>query len=215
MAGLGVLLYGALRAIGAIGYAVEDEQSKRNSEYVNKRGQTVCYGRTGQQYIDGEPTYRWTERDKYGNAHELTIGQKSGRVYHDAYDDKVRAWNAETEKNRNEAIEKNRASYDKFDPRFWKYVKIETSTGKMISCLYKGTNQKTHVKEYRKFYWSEDLFNKHGKISYSMTAEGDMGIPITEKEYIDLCYSGLYGKPANLPSDSKVLNELWGVSYFK
>lgn len=217
MAGLGILLYGLLQAIGAVGYAVDDAQSKRNSVYVNERGQTVCYGRKGQQYINGEPTYTWSEQDKYGNTHNLTIGRNSGKVYHDSYDDKAREWNAETERHKREAVERNKASYDMFDPRFEKYVKIETSTGKRISCLYKGTNPETHKPEYRKFYWSEELFDRYGKYrSYNMTQEGDMGILISKEEYLSLYFSAPCASAsiANLPSDNKVLNKLFGVNCF-
>ena len=215
MAGLGVLLYGALRAIGAIGYAVEDEQSKRNSEYVNKRGQTVCYGRTGQQYIDGEPTYRWTERDKYGNSHELIIGQKSGRVYHDAYDDKVSEWNKEEEKNKRKALEDGCLAYKKFDPRFWKYVAVEIETDKIISCLFRNR----YNGECRKFYLSDEMFQKYGKSAYQKTEHNDYGIVISEDEYNFLTRGAVYGCYSNIPSDMNVYknltSELEDIDYIK
>ena len=214
MSGLGFLLYAGLKAVGHVVTAIDNERSKQSTRKIDGNGNVVSYGRTGQQYINNEKTYNWTEKDKYGNTHNLTIGLNSGRVYRDSYDDKVKEIFEECETKKIWALENNKASYDMFDTRFWDYIKIETSTGKRISCLYKGINPETHKKEYRKFYWDETLFKKYGRQAINKTQDGDMGIVISENDYYNLHYSGIYSKYSALPTDPKVLNKLWGYDCF-
>lgn len=214
MAGLGLLLYGLLHGAAAISINAEDERMKAATKRVNESGQTVCYGRTGQQYINSEATYCYTQKDKYGGIHVLTIGQKSGRVYCDSWDGEIARIKKKIKEERAYAIENKKLAYSVYDPRMKRFMYVETLTGKRISCLYKGINPKTKREEYRKFYWSENLFKRYGRLSYDMTQNNDMGVVISKFEYNNLYISGL-SQISGVPSDPKVLNKLLGTDCFK
>ena len=214
MAGLGILLYGVMQSIGFIGRTAEDIQSKRNTMHINDNGQTVCYGRTGHQYINGEKTYAWMEKDKYGHEHRLIVGIDSGKVYSDSFDEKMKRNEEETKKSYDYAVEHNRlAYYDYTDLRFDTPVVREISTGKIITCLYEGTNSQTCKQEYRKWYLTDECYKEYGQSSYKKTATGDMGIVISKEEYIKLGGS-IEPNVDHLPTDGKVLNILLDVNCF-
>lgn len=78
-------------------------KTKRNTTALDSNGNVTCIGRTGKYYVNGEETYRWTQEDKYGNRHDLTIGVNSGKVYRDNFDDEVKRMSANDEKINNGA----------------------------------------------------------------------------------------------------------------
>ena len=77
MAGLGILLYGAMRAICGIGQAVQNKQMKDYSYKIDEKGRPTWIDRQGNTYINGEkviPTYDYTN-------HKLVYaGKNSGKV---------------------------------------------------------------------------------------------------------------------------------------
>ena len=89
-----------LQGVASVGRAVDDAKTKRNTTALDSNGNVTCIGRTGKYYVNGEETYRWTQEDKYGNRHDLTIGVNSGKVYRDNFDDEVRRMSANDEKNK-------------------------------------------------------------------------------------------------------------------
>lgn len=205
-------ILGAMKAICGIGRTVENEKSKRDTAKLTPEGNVMSIGRTGQVYINGEQTYEWTETDKYGRSHNLTIGCNSGKVYSDSYDRWTQRMIEETERNKEYAINHGRCGYaDLTDTRFEEPVLRELSTGKIITCIYQGSNWQTHEKEWRKWYLTDACYQKYGRQAYNHTEDGDMGIPISKKEYYNLQW---IAKPSNLPSDGKVLNVLFGTNCF-
>ena len=84
-----LLAWLGLKGIATTMDAIEESRSKRNSTFIDKKGNVCSFGRGGEYYINGEQTYRWTEIDKYGYGHDLTIGMHSGKVYRDSFDDKI------------------------------------------------------------------------------------------------------------------------------
>ena len=54
MAGLGILLYGVLRAACGIGQAVENKQMKDYSYKIDEKGRPTWIDRQGNRYINGE-----------------------------------------------------------------------------------------------------------------------------------------------------------------
>ena len=214
MAGLGLLIYGAMQLVGGVGRTVEDVQAKKESFHLDEKGNSVCFGRTGQQYINGEETYNRTITDQYGNSHFQLVGRNTGKIYNDTYDKKKVGLNEETKRNYDYAIEHKRLAYeDLSDPRFNTSVLKEISTGKIITCLYKRKNPKTCKMEYRKWYLTDSLYREYGKSAYNKTEKGDLGILITKEEYLGLG-GGWIGNVSDLPSDGKVLNVLWDTKCF-
>ena len=80
MAGLGLFLYGALRAICGIGQAVENKQMKDYSYKIDEKGRPTWIDREGHQYINGE---RVVATYDYKNQKLVYAGQRTGTVYID------------------------------------------------------------------------------------------------------------------------------------
>lgn len=201
-------ILGTLKAICGIGRTVENEKSKRDTAKLTPEGYVRSIGRTGQVYYNGEQTYEWTERDKYGRSHNLTIGMNSGKVYSDDYDRWMQHMIEDAEKRKQDAIKRNFGGYEDWDVRFNKLVLRELSTGKIITCLREGVNIKTKKPEYRKWYLTDEVYKKYGKQAYCCTADGDMGIVIPKEEFIKL---GFIGSPSKIPSDLEVEFKLLGM----
>ena len=203
-----------LKGIASVGCAIDDAKTKRNTTALDSNGNVTCIGRTGKYYVNGEPTYSWMEVDKNGNSHYLEIGQNSGKVYHDNYDDKVKRWNEEAEKSKREALKNGSLSYARFDPRFWCYVTVEIETGKIISCLFRNI----YNGECRKFYLSDEMILQYGKGAHDKTAPNDYGIIISEDEYNCLkkgAYYRSYSDMPNMEVYKKLTDELADIKYIK
>lgn len=207
-------ILGALGILGAWGVsgakaAVEDVKMKNSSREVDKNGNVHYYDRLCREYINGERVERISRRDKYGAEHIYTVGVQSKKIYSDTHDIFMERMKKEDEKELQMANKYGDLAYNKYDPRFDKAVTTEISTGKVIVCLAKTWNEKMKKQIYRKFYAKP--FPK--KFDYNKTAEGDYGIDITEDEYKKL--NIICGTFAKIPTDPDVLNEFWGVDWFK
>lgn len=206
MAGLGIFLYGLMQTIGFVGRTVENEQEKNRTRHIDENGNEVCYGRKSEHYVNGEKTYTRTVKDKYGNMHRLTVGINSEKIYSDSFDKTMQRMNKYSEENKERSLKYGDKAYNRYDPRFQRYVTTEIETGKVIACLYKGTNPETHKQEYRKFYL--DSASVRYNFDYDMTAMGDYGIVISEEEYEKLNIIG--ATFSHIPKDYDVLHKLWG-----
>ena len=111
-----------LKGVASVGRAVDDAKTKRNTTALDSNGNVTCIGRTGKYYVNGEETYRWTQEDKYGNRHDLTIGVNSGKVYRDNFDDEVKRMSANDEKYKQWSLSHGYLAYNKYDPRFRRNV---------------------------------------------------------------------------------------------
>lgn len=205
MAGIGFLFYGVLRAVCAIGRTVDNEQMKKLTMHTDENGNQVCYGRRGQEYINGEKTCMRFQEDKNGHNHALTIGSSSGKVYADSYDKMMNRMERYSEEDKARKIKDGKASYRRYDPRFSKEVVTEIETGKVITCLFKGRDENKNP-EYRKWYFRPEC---QGRYDYDKTVEGDWGIVISEEEYNKL--EMLAPSYSKFPSDKYIRDVLWGV----
>lgn len=204
MAGIGFLFYGLLRAACAIGRTVDNEQMKKLTMHTDDNGNQVCYGRRGQEYINGEKTCMRFQEDKNGHNHALTIGSSSGKVYKDSYDRVMDRMERYSEKNKELYLKMGKAAYPRYDPRFGKEVTTEMETERVITCLYEGVDENKNP-EYRKWYFRPEC---QGKYDYDQTVEGDWGIVISKEEYDKLqIVAPTYRK---IPSDTYIRKVLWG-----
>ena len=117
-----------LKGVASVGRAVDDAKTKRNTTALDSNGNVTCIGRTGKYYVNGEETYRWTQEDKYGNRHDLTIGVNSGKVYRDNFDDEVKRMSANDEKNKQWSLSHGYLAYNKYDYRLLIASRLLTST---------------------------------------------------------------------------------------
>ena len=137
MAGLGLFIYGALRAVCGIGQAIENKQMKDYSYKIDDQGRPTWIDREGKQYINGEkvvPTY------DYKNQKLVFSGQRTGTVYIDPEKntrDRLDRW---SEKRKQDAIEMGMLAYNKYNHEWKKQITTEISTGRPIAELIKRSD---------------------------------------------------------------------------
>ena len=181
MAGLGILLYGALRAVCGIGQAVENKQMKDYSYKIDEKGRPTWIDREGHQYINGEKVVATYD---YKNQKLVYAGQRTGTVYIDPEQnqrDRLDRW---SEERKQEAIKKGYLAYMRYDHNRKRQITCEISTGKFITYLEGDENG-----NYKKYYLqpSQDYCHCHCK------PEGVVGVPITREEFDGLnIYSGTH-----------------------
>ena len=171
MAGLGILLYGALRSICGIGQAVENKQIKDYSYKIDDKGRPTWIDRQGHQYINGE---RVVATYDYNNHKLVYAGQRTGKVYYDYQQDLLNRRNAEDEEEKADELSRGKLAYLKYDSISKHRLTCEISTGKFIAEL-EGRPDGT----YWKYYIEEDgchyiYFNK---------TKGSPCVQITREEF--------------------------------
>ena len=171
MAGLGILLYGALRAICGIGQAVENKQMKDYSYKIDEKGRPTWIDRQGHQYINGE---RVVATYDYNNQKLVYAGQRTGKVYYDYQQDLLNRRNTEDEEEKADELSRGKLAYLKYDSISKRRLTCEISTGKFIAEL-EGRQDGT----YWKYYIEED--GHHWIVN--RRAKGDHGIQITREEF--------------------------------
>ena len=137
MAGLGILLYGALRAICGIGQAVENKQMKDYSYKIDEKGRPTWIDREGHQYINGE---RVVATYDYNNHKLVYAGQRTGTVYIDPEQNKRDRLDRWSEKRKQDAIEMGMLAYNKYNHVWKKEITTEISTGRPIAELIKRSD---------------------------------------------------------------------------
>ena len=171
MAGLGLFIYGALRAICGIGQAVENQQMKNYSYKIDEKGRSTWIDREGHQYINGE---RVVATYDYTNKKLVYAGQKTGKVYYDYQQDLLNRRNAEDEEEKADELSRGKLAYLKYDSISKRRLTCEISTGKFIAEL-EGRPDGT----YWKYYIEED--GHHWIVN--RRAKGDPGIQITREKF--------------------------------
>ena len=171
MAGLGILLYGALRSICGIGQAVENKQIKDYSYKIDDKGRPTWIDRQGHQYINGE---RVVATYDYNNHKLVYAGQRTGKVYYDYQQDLLNRINTEDEEEKADELSRGKLAYLKYDSISKRRLTCEISTGKFIAEL-EGRPDGT----YWKYYIEEDgchyiYFNK---------TKGSPCVQITREEF--------------------------------
>lgn len=137
MAGLGMLLYGALRAICGIGQAVENKQMKDYSYNIDEKGRPTWIDREGHQYINGE---RVVATYDYNNHKLVYAGQRTGTVYIDPEQNKRDRLDRWSEKRKQDAIEMGMLAYNKYNHVWKKDITTEISTGRPIAELIRKSD---------------------------------------------------------------------------
>ena len=137
MAGLGILLYGALRAICGMGKAVENKQMKDYSYKIDEKGRPTWIDREGHQYINGE---RVVATYDYKNQKLVYAGQRTGTVYCDPEQNKRDRLDRWSEKRKQDAIEMGMLAYNKYNHVWKKQITTEISTGRPIAELIKRSD---------------------------------------------------------------------------
>ena len=171
MAGLGILIYGALRAICGVGQAVENKQMKDYSYKIDEKGRPTWIDREGNQYINGEKVVATYD---YNNHKLVYAGQRTGKVYYDYQQDLLNRRNTEDEEEKADELSRGKLAYLKYDSISKRRLTCEISTGKFIAEL-EGRPDGT----YWKYYIEEDgchyiYFNK---------TKGSPCVQITREEF--------------------------------
>ena len=171
MAGLGILLYGALKAICGVGQTVENKQMKDYSYKIDEKGRPTWIDRQGHQYINGE---RVVATYDYNNHKLVYVGQRTGKVYYDYQQDLLNRRNTEDEEEKADELSRGKLAYLKYDSISKRRLTCEISTGKFIAEL-EGRPDGT----YWKYYIEEDgchyiYFNK---------TKGSPCVQITREEF--------------------------------
>ena len=171
MAGLGILLYGALRAICGMGKAVENKQMKDYSYKIDEKGRPTWIDREGHQYINGE---RVVATYDYKNQKLVYAGQRTGTVYIDSEQNTIDRLDRWSEERKQRAINDGELAYMKYDHVREKQITCEISTGKFIAEL-EGKKDGT--------YWKYYLSPTQDSCMVHMKTEGDHGVQITQEEF--------------------------------
>ena len=171
MAGLGLLIYGAMRAICGIGQAVENKQMKDYSYKIDEKGRPTWIDREGHQYINGE---RVVATYDYNNHKLVYAGKNSGKVYYDYQQDLLNRRNTEDEEEKADELSRGKLAYLKYDSISKRKLTCEISTGKFIVEL-EGRSDGT----YWKYYIEED---GHHWIYFNKT-ENSPCVQITKEEF--------------------------------
>lgn len=137
MAGLGILLYGALRAICGIGQAVENKQMKDYSYKIDEKGRPTWIDRKGHTYINGE---RVVSKFDAKNNQLIQVGQRTGTVYVDPAQNRRDRLDKWSEKEKQDAIERGRLAYNKYNHVWKKDITTEISTGRPIAELIRKSD---------------------------------------------------------------------------
>ena len=171
MAGLGILLYGALRAICGIGQAVENKQMKDYSYKIDEKGRPTWIDRQGNRYINGEKVVATYD---YKRQKLVYAGQRTGKVYYDYQQDLLNRRNTEDEEEKADKLSRGKLAYLKYDSISKRRLTCEISTGKFIVEL-EGRSDGT----YWKYYIEED---GHHWIYFHKT-ENSPCVQITKEEF--------------------------------
>ena len=137
MAGLGILLYGALRAICCVGQTVDNSQMKKESFGYTDKGEPTYLDRDCNRYINGEKVVATYD---YNNHKLVYAGQRTGTVYIDPEQntrDRLDRW---SEKRKQDAIEMGMLAYNKYNHVWKKQITTEISTGRPIAELIKRSD---------------------------------------------------------------------------
>ena len=137
MAGLGLFLYGALRAICGIGQAVENKQMKDYSYKIDEKGRPTWIDRQGNQYINGEKVVATYD---YNNHKLVYSGKRTGTVYIDPEQNQKDRLDRWSEERKQYAINNGDLAYNKYNHVWKKEITTEISTGRPIAELIKNSD---------------------------------------------------------------------------
>ena len=176
MAGLGLFLYGAVKAAFGIGKAIDNQQMKNYTYKIDDQGRPTWMDRNCNDYINGEKVVAKAVTRADGSVKLQQVGQRSGSVY---FDPDVARNNKMDERTRFElerAKQYGDLAYNRWYPQYQRCLTTEISTGKIIAALYK--EECSNI--YRKFYLKNMPVSKY---SSTEADPGDFGVPISKEEH--------------------------------
>lgn len=171
MLGLGTLLLGTALIGSAIKCEIENKKAMSNPSYYLKNGTPVFHNRKGQEYINGEKVHMECRIDDYGHSHYLTVGNQTGKIYEDSWNNYLDKLNEEMNKEIENQKKNGNLAYVKYYPDENKRMTTEISTGKIIAKL------ESRAGVCRKWYRSKNA------ITTISIEEGDLGIEISQEEF--------------------------------
>ena len=201
----GLLAFLGIYAGSATKAAYDNYDMKKTTRTVDKDGNVHYMDRLCNDYINGERVKRVETTDRNGVKLYSTVGVNSSKVYDTSYGRGTQQLFAMSEHDKQDNIKRGYNVYEQYNPYFGKTVTTEISSGRTITCLFSGKNQKTGKEFYRVWYFRPEC---QGKLDYNTTVEGDMGIEITKEEFNKLNFGAL--TCTCMPSDYDVVHALWG-----
>ena len=202
---LGALLFFGMLGVSGAKAAYDNYDMKKHTRKVDENGNVHYMDRLCNDYINGEKVQRIETKDPNGVTLYSTVGTSTHKVYDTAYGRGTQQLFDYSERDKQENLKYGKNVFNQYNPYFERFVTTEISTGRTITCLFSGTNQKTGEKFYRKWYFRPEC---QGKYDYRKTVDGDMGIEITKEEYDSLNFGVQYC--THIPSDNAVAHALWG-----
>ena len=192
--------------VGSAAKAAKDNHDMKNyTRKVDEKGNVHYMDRLCNDYINGEKVKRVETTDKNGVKLYYIVGVKSSKVYDTSYGRGTQQLLEYSEQDKQQNLKYGKNSYTQYNPYFGTFVTTEISSGRTITCLFNGKNQKTGKEFYRVWYFRPEC---QGKFDYNATVKGDMGIEITKEEFNKLNFGDL--KCKLVPSDYNVTKKLWG-----
>ena len=188
--------------------AYDNYDMKKTTRTVDKDGNVHYADRLCNDYINGERVKRVETTDRNGVKLYSTVGVNSSKVYDASYGRGTQQLFEMSERDKQDAIERGKLAYMQYNPYFGRSVTTEIATGRTITCLFAWEHGDKPI--YKKWYFRPECQDKFG---YRETVKGDYGINITKEEYYKLQTIGI--SYTNLPSDQKVLDDLWGRNCVK
>ena len=94
-------------------------------------------------YINGERVKRVETTDRNGVKLYSTVGVNSSRVYNTSYGRGTQQLFEMSERDKQDNIKRGYNVYEQYNPYFGTFVTTEISSGRTITCLFSGKNQKT------------------------------------------------------------------------
>ena len=198
----GLLAFLGIYAGSAAKAAKDNYDMKKTTRTVDKDGNIHYMDRLCNDYINSERVKRVETTDRNGVKLYSTVGVNSSKVYDTSYGRGTQQLFEMSEREKQDAIERGKLAYMQYNPYFGRSVTTEIATGRTITCLCAPI--------YNKWYFRPECQDKFG---YRETVKGDYGIDITKEEYYKLQTIGI--SYSNLPSDQKVLDDLWGRNCVK
>lgn len=201
----GLLAFLGIYAGSAAKAAKDNYDMKKTTHTVDKDGNIHYMDRLCNDYINGERVKRVETTDRNGVKLYSTVGVNSSKVYDTSYGRGTQQLFAMSEHDKQENLKYGKNVYSQYNPYFGKTVTTEISSGRTITCLFSGKNQKTGKEFFRVWYFRPEC---QGKFDYNTTVDGDMGIEITKEEFNKLNFGAL--TCTCMPSDYDVVHALWG-----
>ena len=202
----GLLAFLGIYAGSAAKAAYDNYDMKKTTRTVDEKGNVHYADRLCNEYINGERVKRVETTDRNGVKLYSTVGVNSSKVYDTSYGRGTQKLFAMSEYEKQDAIERGKLACMQYNPYFGRSVTTEISTGRTITCLFKGKDPETKKSFYKKWYFRPE---RQDKYDWRNTVKGDYGIDITEDEYNKL--KTALSSYTEIPSDREVAWKLMGI----